>query len=77
MGKEKKDLLILMKQRRGTAAFSGPFSVMQRPELTKGTKVDGGGARAHWSVARRKKKARRKRGRMTGEPVALFIRVEG
>ena len=40
-------------------------------------KVDGGGARAHWSVARRKKKERRQRGRMKSEPVALFIRLEG
>ena len=50
---------------------------MQWPELTKGAKVDDGGARAGWCVARRKKKVRRKRGRMRGEFVVLFIGLEG
>ena len=56
---------------------SSQFRVMQRPELMKRMKVDSGGARAHWSIARKKKKERRQRGRMRSEPVALFIRLEG
>ena len=67
---------MLMKHQRGAAAFSGLFRVMQRPELMKGTKADGDGARAGWCVTRRKK-ARRKRGRMKGESVVLFIGLEG
>ena len=66
--------LLTMVDSGGAAWHSGPFRVMQRPESTKGTKVDGDGARAHWSVARRKKKERRQRGRMKSKPVALFIR---
>ena len=42
---------------RGASRRSGSFRVMQRPESKQGTKVDGSGARAHWGVARRKKKA--------------------
>ena len=66
-----------MKQRRGATVFSDPFRVMQRPELTNGTKVDGGGARAGWCVVRKKNKARRKRGGMKGESMVLFIGLEG
>ena len=40
-------------------------------------KVDGGGVRAGWCVARRKKNVRRKGGRMRGESKVLFIRLEG
>jgi hypothetical protein len=40
-------------------------------------KIDDGGARVHWGVARRKKKARRKRVRVKEGLVALFIRLEG
>ena len=43
----------------------------------KRMKVNGGRARMHWDVARRKKKERRQRGRMISELVALFIRPEG
>ena len=43
----------------------------------KRMKADGGGARVHWDVARRKKKERMQRRRMRSEPVALFIRPEG
>lgn len=55
--------------------FSGPFRVMQRPELRSETKVDGGGVRAGWCIARRKKKVRRKGGRMRGESKVLFIKT--
>ena len=50
---------------------------MHQPESRSERKVDGGGARSHWSVAGEKKKSRRKRVRMKGEPVALFIKLEG
>ena len=57
--------------------FSGPFRVMQRPELKTEAEVDGGRARVHWDVVRRKKKEKRQRGRMRSELMALFIRLEG
>ena len=50
---------------------------MLQPELRSETKIDDGGARAGWCVARRKKKVRRKRGRMRGGSVVLFIGLEG
>ena len=55
--------------------FSGPFRVMQRPELRSETKVDGGGVRVGWCVVRRKK-ARWRRRRMKGDSVVLFIGLE-
>mgnify|MGYP005838980841 CR=1 FL=1 len=55
--------------------FSGPFRVMQRPELRSVTKVNGGRARADWCVASRKK-ARRRRRRMKGDSMVLFIGLE-
>ena len=38
----------------------GPFRAMQRPELMKGTEVDGGGTREGWCIARKKKTRRRR-----------------
>ena len=64
--------LPMMVDNGGAPRRSGPFRVMQRPESTKETKVDGGGARARWGVARRKMKTRRQRGRMERGPVAYL-----
>ena len=54
--------------------FSGPFRVMQRPELKTDAEVNDDGARAGRRVARRKKKIGRKEGGMRGEPEVLFIK---
>ena len=64
----------------GAPRRSGPFRVMQRPESRQETKVDGGGARARWSVARRKKKARRQKGeseKRTRGPIYKAGRISG
>ena len=42
----------------GAPHYSGPFRLMQRPELRQLTKADGGGARAHRGIARRKMETR-------------------
>ena len=59
----------------GAPRCFGSFRVMQRPELRSETKVNGDGVRAGWCVVR-SKKARRKRRRMEGDSVALFIGLE-
>ena len=46
----------------GAPRCSGSFRVMQRLELKQWTKIDGGGAQAHWSVARKKRKKIRQKG---------------
>src|SRR4051812_36060699 len=52
---------------------------MQRPGSRSETKVDGGGARVHWSIAGRKKKARRKGGNERGTcgPIYKGRRISG
>ena len=64
----------------GAPRCSGSFRVMQRPELKQWTKIDGGGAQAHWSVARKKMKTRRQKGeseKRTRGPIYKAGRISG
>jgi hypothetical protein len=54
--------------------FSGPVRVMQRPELTQWTEVDGGGARVRARLCEGGRRRRGSEGENEKDPPSLFIR---